>query len=45
MRGFAHFFIREYRLSLARLGDHLTQSAFFVMLATLFPLALSLIHI
>ena len=39
MRGFVHFFIREYRLSLARLGDHLTQSVFFVMLATLFPLA------
>ena len=39
MRGVVHFFIREYRLSLARLGDHLTQSVFFVMLATLFPLA------
>jgi len=39
MRGFFAFLSREYRLSLARLGDHLTQSAFFVMLATLFPLA------
>ncbi|MBL6604556.1 MAG: heme exporter protein CcmB [Alphaproteobacteria bacterium] len=39
MNGFFHFLMREYRLSLARLGDHLTQAAFFVMVATLFPLA------
>lgn len=40
MSGFLPFLLREYRLSLVRLGDHLTQAAFFVMIATLFPLAL-----
>ena len=39
MSGFLPFLLREYRLSLVRLGDHLTQAAFFVMIATLFPLA------
>jgi hypothetical protein len=29
MSGFLPFLLREYRLSLVRLGDHLTQAAFF----------------
>lgn len=39
MTDFMLFFTREIALSRARFGDHLAQIAFFVMIVTLFPLA------
>ncbi len=38
MNGFFLYFTRERLSANARLGDHLAQAAFFVMLASLFPL-------
>jgi ABC-type transport system involved in cytochrome c biogenesis permease component len=39
MNGYFRLLAREGRVGLARLGDHLAQAAFFIMVATLFPLA------